>query len=395
MEPWVNQVKERARLGKPPVHGGKSVKAERISFNDLIFVQANLKSCPRDYYRESISSETVIGKRSKRPLKLSTPIIIAGMSFGSVNKRVKIALAKASTAVGTATNTGEGGMLPEERKFAKLLIAQYSTGRFGVTEKYLKSAEAIEIKMGQGAKPGMGGLLPGEKVTPEIAKLRGVPAGKPVHSPPCHPDIKSPADLKKKVSWLRKVTGGRPIIIKLAAGDIETDVKVAVRAGADAIAIDGGFGGTGAAPEIMMDDFGIPALAALVRARAVLDRLGAEQELLIGSGFHKGADIAKALALGADAVFMGMPMLVAMGCIYCRMCYLGRCPVGITTHDPALMKKLDPQAAEHVANFIKACTEEVKMAAAACGYRDVHKLNKKHLRSLSPTISNITGIPLV
>lgn len=392
---WINEIREMANTGKPSISGGRSEKAGKISFDDLTFVPAQLARMPIDYFKENISTETVIGKNSEKPLKLKIPIIVSAMSFGSVSKEVKIALAKAASTVGTATNTGEGGMLPEERKNAKLLIGQYSTGRFGVDENYIKKSDAIEIKIGQGAKPGMGGLLPKEKVTKEIAKLRGVSLGKDIHSPPTHPDIKSIKDLKKKIDWIRNVNGGKPVIIKLGAGDVENDVKLAVKAGPDAIAIDGLGGGSGAAPKILLNDFGIPSLSVLVRARKTLDKLKAKQELLIGGGLNKGSDVAKALALGADGVFMATSLLIAMGCIYCRKCYLGKCPVGITTQDPEFKKKLDPKAAEHVTNFINACIEEVKMAATACGNRNVHDLSRKDLRALDLAVSKITEIPLV
>jgi len=395
MEEWVTEIKLRAMRGKPLVSGGRSIKLNKIGFDDLVFIPAQLTKRPVDYFKEEISSETIIGANSENPLKIKTPIIIAAMSFGALSKEAKIALAKASKIAGTATNTGEGGMLPEERENANILIAQYSTGRFGVDEKYIKNADAIEIKIGQGAKPGQGGLLPGEKVTADIAKIRNVPEGKDIHSPPCHSDIKSIDDLKKKVKWLRGLIDG-PIIIKLGAGDVENDVKAAVKADPDIIAIDGMEGGTGAAPRIMLDDFGIPALAALVKARRVLDKLNAKQELWISGGLNKGADVAKALALGADAVFMAFPMLIAMGCTYCKQCYLGKCPQGVTTQDPELRKKLNiDDASKKIANFINACTEEVKMAAAACGKRDIHELDRNDLRSLDLRIEKITGIPLV
>lgn len=396
MEPWVTEIKERANLGKAPVASGRSRKLGRISFDDIVFVPAQLKERPADYFRENIAAETIIGKSADYPLKLKMPILIGAMSFGALSREAKTALAKASSMVGTATNTGEGGMLPDERKFAKLLIAQYSTGRFGVDEKYLKSAEAIEIKIGQGAKPGQGGLLPGNKVTEEIARVRHVPAGKPVHSPPYHPDIEDVKDLRKKVTALRGASGGKPIIIKLGAGDVEEDVELALKARPDAIAIDGMEGGTGAAPTIMLDDFGIPTISALVKTRNVMDKLRAKQELLIGGGFVRGADVAKALALGADAVFMAFPLLVSMGCIYCKQCYRGQCPFGITTQDPELRKRLKvDMAARQAANFLTACTEEVKMAAAATGKRYVHQLDRKDLRTLSFTVSKITGVPMV
>jgi len=396
MEQWIVDIKQRALSGKPLVSGGRSNKLNKINFEGLVFIPAQLAKRPVDYFRDEINSETIIGKRSKKPLKLKTPIMVAAMSFGALSKEAKITLAKASSMAGTCTNTGEGGMLPEERKNAKILIAQYSTGRFGVDEKYIKSADAVEIKIGQGAKPGQGGLLPGFKVTKEIAEVRKISAGKDVHSPPAHPDIKTASDLKKKVEWLRKLNGGKPIIIKLGAGDIENDVKIAAKANPDAIAIDGMEGGTGAAPKIMLDDFGIPTIAALVRARKVLDKLKAKQELLIGGGLNNGSDVAKALALGADAVFMSFPLLISMGCTYCKQCYLGKCPGGITTQDPELRKRLNiEEASKKAANFIKACTEEVKMAAAACGKKNIHELSRNDLESIDLLIEKITGIPLV
>jgi len=392
---WLQDIRDRALSPKAPVTSGRSNKMGRIDFDDLVFVPAQLNKRPVDYFREKIETKTIIGKNSKRPLVLSTPIFFAAMSFGALSKEAKIAIAKASTILGTATNTGEGGMLPEERKHARLLIVQYSTGRFGVDDAYLKSADAIEIKIGQGAKPGQGGLLLGEKVTEDIAKVRRVPAGKPIHSPPFHPDIKTPEDLKEKVSWLRDVTGGKPIIIKLGAGDPE-DIRIAAKANPDAIAIDGCCGGTGAAPDIMLDDFGIPTLPALVEARRILDRMGSKQDLLIGGGFSKGADMAKALALGADAVFLGFPLMIAMGCEYCKECYKGQCPLGISTQNPKLRKrfKMD-KSVNAVVNYVRACTEEIKMAAAAIGNRNIHDMKKQDIRILNPELSKTLGIKTV
>jgi len=395
MDEWVNEIKQRAIFGKPIVSGGRSNKFEKISFDDLIFIPAQLVKRPIDYFREEIVTETIIGKSSKKPLKLSMPIMIGAMSFGAVSKETKIALAKASTIIGTSTNTGEGGMLPEERENAKLLIVQYSTGRFGITDDVLKAGDAIEIKIGQGAKPGQGGLLPADKVTEEIAKVRNVPMGQDVHSPPAHPDINSIDDLKKKVKWLRELTEGKPIIIKLGAGNVEEDVKLALKAEPDVIAIDGMGGGTGAAPRVILDNFGIPTLAALIKARKIMGNKS-KQDLIISGGLNKGSDIAKALALGADAVYMATSCLVAMGCTYCKQCYMGKCPFGITTQDPELRKKLNiDDASKKVVNFLKACNEEVKMVAAACGKKNVHELDKEDLRSLSLITSQITGIPIV
>jgi glutamate synthase domain-containing protein 2 len=396
MEPWLVDIKKEAQTGKPLVSGGRSNKHLKVSFDDLIFIQATIDKKPIDYFRKDIGSETIIGKSSKHPLKLAIPIMIAGMSYGALSKEAKLALAKASTKVSTVANTGEGGMLPEERKYAKLLIAQYSTARFGVNKEYITSADAIEIKFGQGAKPGQGGLLPGDKVTKEIAKVRGVKHGEDVHSPPFHHDINNIEDLRETVSELRRITKGKPIIIKLAAGDVETDVKLALKANPDVIAIDGHAGATGAAPKIMLDEFGIPTLSAVVKARKVMDKLKAKQELIVGGGINSGADAAKALALGADAVFMGFSLFSAVGCTYCKQCYLGKCPFGVTTQDPELRKRLKvDEGAQKIANFMKAITEEIKMVAGACGYNDIHKLNRNNLRSLSLLTKEITGIPLV
>jgi glutamate synthase domain-containing protein 2 len=394
MEEWINEIKQKALSGKPLISGGRSVKWNKISFDDLVFVPFQLATRPIDYFKEEIGTETIIGKNSEKPLKLKIPILISAMSFGAVSKEVKIALAKASSILGTATNTGEGGMLPEERAEAKILIAQYASGRFGVDESYIKKADAIEIKIGQGAKIGQGGLLPKEKVTEEIARIRKIPLGKDIHSPAAHPDIKNVADLKKKIKWIRELNKG-PVIIKIGAGQVEEDIKIAAKAGPDVIALDGMGGGTAAAPKILEDDVGIPTLSALVRARKTLDKLKAKQELIIGGGVNKGADVAKALALGADAVNMATSLLIAMGCTYCKLCHLGRCPAGITTQDPELRKKLDPAAVEHVVNFVNASVEEMKMVAAACGKKNVHDLTRENLRSLDLAIEKITGIPLV
>jgi len=378
---WVKKIQDRTK--KVPMASGRSNKWGKVSFDDLIFIPAQLNKKPVDYYQEEVSAKTIIGKNSKKPIELATPIIVGAMSFGALSREAKIALAKASTLAGTMENTGEGGMLLEEREFSEKLIIQYSTGRFGLTEEILKKADAVEIKIGQGAKPGQGGLLPKEKITEEIAKVRKIGKDKDIHSPAYHYDIYNIEDLKKKVVWLRNLTGGAPIIVKLAAGDIENDVKLAIKANPDIIAIDGLEGGTGAAPEVMLNEVGLPTLIALVKARETLDKLGAKQELWIGGGLNTGSDFAKCLALGADAVFVATALLVAMGCIRCGLCYLGKCPKGVATQEPELRKNLNvEEASQKVASFIKNSTEEIKMIAAACGENNIHNLNKGHLKAL-------------
>jgi glutamate synthase domain-containing protein 2 len=393
---WLEEIRMRSLLGKAPVTSGRSSKLVKEGFDDIVFVPAQLTKPPVDYFRERISTETIIGKTSKKPLKISIPIMFAGMSFGALSKEAKVAIAKASSKLGTCTNTGEGGMHPEERKEANILIAQYSTGRFGIDDRYFRQADAIEIKIGQGAKPGQGGLLPKEKVTKEIVEVRKLPKQMDIHSPPRHMDMKKPGDLGKTVNMIRKKTSGKPIIIKMGAGHVEADVKIALKANPDVIALDGMSGGTGAAPDIMLDDFGIPIIPAIVQARSVMDRMGAKQELIAGGGFSKGADIAKALALGADAVFLGFPLMVAMGCIYCRECYKGQCPKGIATQDPKRRKNFNmAEFTQNIVNFAHACSEETKMAAGACGYNNVHMLSPDDLRALDFNISRISGIKLV
>jgi len=375
---------------------GRSKQIGKIDWDDLIFLPAQLAKRPVNYFTEKINTATVIGKKSKHPIKVGVPFVIAAMSFGALSKNAKIALARASKIAGSIANTGEGGMLPQERKEAKLLIAQYSTGRFGVDEKYLKSANAIEVKIGQGAKPGQGGLLPADKITKEIAKVRKIDMGKDIHSPCAHPDIYSVSDLKKKIAWLRKLTGGKPIILKLGAGHVEQDVKIAVQAKPDIISIDGAEGGTGAAPKVMLDHLGLPTIPALAKARKTLDKLKAPQELWIGGGIRNGADTAKALAMGADMVFLGVSLMEAMGCIKCNLCHLGKCPKGVATQDPKSVAKLDvKKAAQDIADFMLSENENIKMVAGAIGHDSIYKLGKGDLRAMNDFMAKISGIKTI
>ncbi|MEN3062168.1 MAG: glutamate synthase-related protein [Candidatus Methanosuratincola petrocarbonis] len=310
-----------------------------------------------------------------------------------------LAVARATSRVGIPTNTGEGGMLPEEREAASILIAQYASGRFGVSAEYLRSADAVEIKIGQGAKGGQGGLLMGEKVTEEVAKVRGLPPGSDAISPARHLDIVGPEDLKMKIEQLREITDWKvPIIVKYSAGRVGDDVKIAAKAGADVIVIDGKQGGTGAAPDIVIEHAGLPTLPALVEAERSLRELGVKDKvsLVISGGIRNGADIAKALALGADAVAISTGVLIAMGCRTCGLCSTGRCPRGITTQDPVLRKRLKvEEMAARVENYLRAIIEELKMFTQLSGKTSVRSLEKDDLRAITADAAAITGVKLV
>ncbi len=391
---WANEIRKRTK--KVPFKSGRSNKAGKVSFDDLVFIPAQLSKRPIDYFKEEIKSETIVGKKSKKPMKISAPIIIGAMSFGALSKEAKIALAKASTEAGIIASTGEGGMLPEERESADKLILQYSTGRFGISEETLQKADAIEIKIGQGAKPGSGGLLLKNKITPEIAKIRGVSDEEDIHSPAYHKDINNLEDLREKIDWLREKTEGVPIIVKLGPGDVEEDVEIAIKAGCDIVAIDGMEGGTGAAPDVMLNEVGLPTIATLVRARKKIDEMNSDCELWIGGGFNKGGDIAKAIALGADAVFIGFPFLICMGCTYCQLCHLGKCLKGVATQDVELRKNFKmEESVENSVNFINACKEEVKMIAGAVGKNDIYDLSNDDIRALKQEIAQGAGIKTV
>ncbi|MBI4608031.1 MAG: FMN-binding glutamate synthase family protein [Candidatus Rokubacteria bacterium] len=413
----IEDIQVKAELGRYRIRGFGTLRDRPLpSLDDLTFLPCTLTRVPLEGYREKCSTKTVLGTRfAERPIELEIPVMITGMSYGALSYNAKVALAQGASKVGTSTTTGDGGMLPAEREHSKILIYEVLPSRYGIDVHHLKVADGIELTVGQGAKPGTGGVLLGSKVSAEIARMRDLPEGVDQRSPARHPDWLGPDDMIIKIEELREATDWQvPVFVKMGATRVYDDVKLAAKAGADVIVVDGMEGGTGASPELLQNHTGIPTLAAVCEARRALEDMAlyGEVQLIIAGGIRSGADAAKALALGADAVYIGTAALIALNCnksLYvedyhrlgtepyaCHHCHTGRCPVGITTQDPELMKRLPiPEAAERVANFLHAMTLEIQMLARACGKADVHDLEPEDLRALTVEASAITGIPLV
>jgi len=365
-----------------------------VSWDDILIKGAQLARLPLNH-DETVDTKTVIGPRAAKPLVIGTPIIVSHMSFGALSREAQSALALGSGAMGTAMSSGEGGILEDALTMAHKYIYEVVPNRYSLSPKNLRRVDAIEIKFGQSAKPGMGGHLPAAKVTPEIAALRGFPEGADIASPSRFPDIRTRDDLKRKVDELRSLAEGRPIGIKFAAGDVEADLEAALFAGPDFITIDGRAGATGAAVKHIKDATSVPTIYALDRARRYLaDRGIKDVTLIVTGGLRISSDFAKALALGADVVAIGTAALMAIGCQQYRICDSGRCPVGIATQDPGLRARLDvDEAARSLANFLRVSTEELKDFARLTGHDGVHKLSVRDLVTTSSEISTYTSVP--
>jgi glutamate synthase domain-containing protein 2 len=395
----ITEIKYKAQAGKHRIRGCGTPR-KLPHFDDLTFLPSQLTRMSIDTYREDCKTQTVLGARyAKKPLVIETPIMISGMSYGALSKEAKTALAKATNIVGTSINNGEGGLLPEERDNSYKQVVQILPSRMGFTLRNIEAADALEIIVGIGAKPGLSGHLMAGKITKEIAEFRQIPEGIDLHSHPRHGDIFGADDLCLKMEELRDVTNGEiPIFIKLAAGRVWEDVKIAVKAGVDGIVIDGAEGGTGAAPVVASNNLGIPTLPALVQAVRSLEDMGVKDEisLIVSGGIKDGADVAKAIALGADAVAIGTGAMIAMGCVVCLRCHEGQCAFGIGTQDPELRERLDiEQAAMQVANYIQAMTNEAIILAKAAGKTKLTSLEREDLRSLTLETCAMTGIPLI
>ncbi len=388
---YMKEIHEMAVTGESAIEA-MGTQMKMPGWDDILILGAQLNPMPLEEHAE-VSLRTVIGKRAKKPMVLDMPVYISHMSFGALSKETKIALAKGSAAAGTAMCSGEGGILPEEKEAAYKYIFEYVPNLYSVTDENLKTADAIEIKIGQGTKPGMGGHLPGGKVTPEIARIRNKPLGEDVISPSKFPGIDTKEDLKKLVNELRERSEGRPIGIKIAAGRIEKDLEYCVYAEPDFITIDGRGGATGASPAIIRDSTSVPTVYALYRARKYLDSVKAEIDLVITGGLRVSSDFAKALAMGADAVAVASAAMVAAACQQYRICGTGMCPVGVATQDPELRKRLHMDAAAgRVANYLRCSAEELKTFARITGHEDVHELSVEDLCTISKEISEYTNI---
>ena len=392
VESWMADIHRMAVTGASISEPMRARRAG-VSWDDILICGAQLARLPLNA-EEPVVTETVIGPRAARPLLISTPIYVTHMSFGALSAEMQTAIARGTASVGTAMGSGEGGILDEARREAHRYIFEYVPNRYSVSDENLRNADAIEIKIGQSAKPGMGGHLPGAKVTAEIAALRGFPVGSDIHSPAHFPDIRTPEELRAKVAWLRERSQGRPVGIKIAAGRIEADLEVALFAEPDFVTVDGRPGGTGSSPKFVKAATSVPTVFALRRARRFLDARGARDvSLVITGGLRVSADFAKALALGADAVAIGTAAMMACGCQQYRQCNTGACPVGIATQDGELRRRFDIAAsATRLANFLRVSTEELREFARLTGRRSVHDLDVDDLCTVSTEISAHTDI---
>jgi glutamate synthase domain-containing protein 2 len=363
------------------------------SWDDVLIKGAQLARRPLAHDGH-VKSETVIGPDARHPLVIQMPVFVSHMSFGSLSREAKLALSKGSAAAKTAMCSGEGGILPESLQAAYKYIFEYVPNRYSATDENFQKADAVEIKFGQSAKPGMGGHLPGGKVTAEIAAIRGFPEGEDIISPSHFEDIRSRDDLRNKIDWLREKTGGKPVGLKIAAGNIEEDMDFALAGGPDFITIDGRPGATGSSPKFVKSATSVPTIFALHRARKFLDQKGIKNvSLIITGGLRISADFVKALAMGADAVAIATAALMAIGCQQYRVCHTGKCPMGITTHDPELRSRLDVEKSAHqLANFLGASAEEIREFARLTGRDDVHRLGAKDLCTTNSEISEHADI---
>jgi methylamine---glutamate N-methyltransferase subunit C len=410
----IHEIQRAAETGLYDIRGWGS-KRRLPHFDDLVFLGASMSRYPLEGYRERCGTEVTLGAlHAKKPIHLRIPVTIAGMSFGALSAEAKEALGRGASEMGTSTTTGDGGMTSEERSSSKILVYQYLPSRYGMNPDDLRKADAIEIVLGQGAKPGGGGMLLGRKISDRVARMRTLPAGIDQRSACRHPDWTGPDDLAIKIEELREITDWeKPIYVKIAASRTYFDVQLAVKAGADVIVLDGMQGGTGATQEVFIEHVGIPTLPALRQAVEALTELGMHRkvQLIISGGIRTGADVAKALAMGADAVSIGTAALIALGCNSPRYeqdyqklgtsagfyddYQDGNDPAGISTQDPELAKRLDPVVGgRRLANYLRVLTMETQTLARACGKSHVLNLEPEDMVALTVEAAAMAGVPL-
>ena len=410
----IAEIQRAAATGIYDIRGG-GTKRKLPHFDDLLFLGASVSRYPLEGYREKCGTDVVLGGRyAKEPLHLQIPITIAGMSFGALSGPAKEALGRGATLMGTSTTTGDGGMTTEERGHSSLLVYQILPSRYGMNPDDLRKADAIEVVIGQGAKPGGGGMLLGQKISPRVAAMRTLPEGIDQRSACRHPDWTGPDDLEIKIEELREITDWKkPIYVKVGASRPYYDTALAVKAGADVVVLDGMQGGTAATQDVFIEHVGIPILAAIRPAVAALQELGMHRkvQLIVSGGIRNGADVAKALALGADAVAVGTAALIALGdndpkweAEYKKLgttagayddWHEGRDPAGITTQDPELASRLDPVlAGRRLANYLSVLTLEAQTIARACGKSHLHNLEPEDLVALTVEAAAMAKVPL-
>ena len=398
-EPYTGYIKELAQNGLKNVgHHGPSA-AMGVDRNllpkweDIQFLPAQLASRPL-LDDEEVETKTIIGPKAKKPLELELPIFVSDMSFGALSREAKIALSKGAELAGTGICSGEGGMLPKEQENNSRYFYELASGMFGFSWDKVQKAQAFHFKGGQGAKTGTGGHLPGDKVTKEIAEVRGLKEGETAISPAAFPDLKTVEDFKDFAEQVRQKTGGIPVGFKIAASHIEADIDFALEVGVDYIILDGRGGGTGSAPTILRDNINVPTIPALARARQHLDSVGVENvTLVITGGLRVAEDFAKAMMLGADAIAVANSAIQAIGCLGMRACDSNNCPVGIATQKESLRGRLIIESsAKQLHNFFEASNELMKVVARACGHDELNKFNKNDLSTIDYNIHRLTGI---
>ncbi|MFK7970619.1 MAG: glutamate synthase-related protein [Bacteroidia bacterium] len=399
-EPYTGYIKELSRNGlKNYGHHGPS-EAMGVDRNtlpkweDIQFLPAQLATRPL-LDEEAVSTKVIIGPKAKKPLELDIPLFVSDMSFGALSREAKIALSKGAQLAGTGICSGEGGMLPQEQENNSRYFYELASGKFGFSWDKVKKAQAFHFKGGQGAKTGTGGHLPGNKVTKEIAEVRGLKEGETAISPAAFPDLFTVEDFKKMAEEVREQTGGIPVGFKIAASHIENDIDFALAVGVDYIILDGRGGGTGSAPSILRNHINVPTIPALARARKHLDKVGAtDVTLVITGGLRVAEDFAKAMMLGADAVAVSNSALQAIGCLGMRACHSNNCPVGIATQKENLRSRLIIESsAKQLYNFFHATTDLMKVVSRACGHDDFAKFNQNDLSTFNHDMHRLTGIP--